>query len=58
MANRHERTGKVVLVTGAGRGVGAATARLLESLGCRLALADLDGTVIGTYVTRQYGGAW
>ena len=42
MANRHELTGKVVLITGAGRGVGAATARLLDSLGCRLALADLD----------------
>jgi NAD(P)-dependent dehydrogenase (short-subunit alcohol dehydrogenase family) len=35
-------TGKVVLVTGAGRGIGAETARLLAARGARLALLDRD----------------
>lgn len=34
---------RAVLVTGAAGGVGAAVARLLSSLGARLALTDLDG---------------
>lgn len=34
--------GKVVLVTGAGGGVGSAVARLLHRLGARLALTDID----------------
>ena len=35
-------TDKVVLVTGAGRGIGAQTARLLAARGARLALLDID----------------
>jgi NAD(P)-dependent dehydrogenase (short-subunit alcohol dehydrogenase family) len=34
--------GKVCLVTGAAKGIGLATARLLEAEGARLALADND----------------
>jgi short-subunit dehydrogenase len=36
-------TGKVVVITGAARGIGAATARALAREGSRLALGDLDG---------------
>lgn len=36
-------SGKVCLVTGAAKGIGLATARLLEAEGARLALADNDG---------------
>ena len=36
-------TGKVVLITGAGRGIGRATARRLASEGAALALLDRDG---------------
>lgn len=35
--------GRVALITGAARGLGAAHARLLASLGARLVLTDLDG---------------
>jgi meso-butanediol dehydrogenase / (S,S)-butanediol dehydrogenase / diacetyl reductase len=34
---------RIVLITGAARGIGAATARRLAAAGARLALADLDG---------------
>src|SRR5438034_903710 len=34
--------GKIALITGAARGLGAATARLLVAQGARVALADLD----------------
>jgi len=36
-------TGRVVLITGAARGIGAACARRLASVGARLVLADQDG---------------
>jgi len=45
MARRppRELAEKVVVVTGGGRGIGAATARALGRQGARVALADLDG---------------
>jgi len=35
----HQLTGKVVIITGASSGIGAATARALAALGCKLTLA-------------------
>jgi short-subunit dehydrogenase len=35
--------GKIIVITGAARGIGAATARALARQGARLALGDLDG---------------
>ncbi|KAK5308777.1 hypothetical protein LTR93_012390, partial [Exophiala xenobiotica] len=35
-------TGKVITVTGAASGIGAATAKILASLGASLALADVN----------------
>ncbi len=37
-------TGKVVAITGAGRGIGACTAALLAAEGARVAVGDLDAT--------------
>jgi NAD(P)-dependent dehydrogenase (short-subunit alcohol dehydrogenase family) len=38
-----ELTGKIVVITGAARGIGAATARALAREGARVAIGDLDG---------------
>ncbi|MGN6608164.1 MAG: SDR family oxidoreductase [Jatrophihabitans sp.] len=38
-----ELTGKVVLITGAARGIGAGLAQALAKRGCRLVLLDVDG---------------
>jgi NADP-dependent 3-hydroxy acid dehydrogenase YdfG len=42
MRRARNLTGKVVVITGGGRGVGAATARLLRTYGARIAVGDLD----------------
>jgi NAD(P)-dependent dehydrogenase (short-subunit alcohol dehydrogenase family) len=48
-------TGKVVVITGAARGIGAATARAVAREGARLALGDLDGD-LAEAVAKEVGG--
>ena len=48
-------TGKVVAITGAARGIGAATARALARENVRLAIGDLDGD-LATSVATELGG--
>jgi 3-oxoacyl-[acyl-carrier protein] reductase len=40
--------GKTIVITGGGRGLGAAMARRLAAAGCRLALVDLDESALET----------
>ncbi|MEJ0018529.1 MAG: SDR family oxidoreductase [Acetobacteraceae bacterium] len=47
---------KLALVTGAGGGLGRATALALAARGCRLAIVDIDGTAAET-VARECGDA-
>jgi len=47
-----ELTGQVVLVTGAGRGIGAASARALAARGAALVLNDLDGPALEAAAAR------
>ena len=51
-----ELAGKVALVTGAGSGIGAATARLFEQCGATVWAADLAGTALTLDVTNPV--AW
>ena len=56
-ARVHPVGGKVVLVTGAAHGIGAATARRLSGRGARLALLDIDGAALDA-VADECRGAW
>src|SRR5207237_8120375 len=47
---------RVVLITGAARGIGAATARRLAAGGARLVVADLDGAAVDK-PAGELGGA-
>ncbi len=49
--------GKTALVTGAARGIGAATARTLANQGARVALADLDFEGVAAIAREIAGGA-
>jgi len=47
--------GRVALVTGAGRGIGAATSRALAAAGVRVVVSDVDGQA-ATATAEQIGG--
>src|ERR1700758_1798967 len=49
--------GKVGLITGAGSGIGAATARVLAREGAKLVLTDLDDTG-GSALAEEIGGIY
>src|SRR5947207_14994097 len=48
--------GRIVLITGAARGIGAASARRLARDGARVVLADLDGNAVEK-LAAELGGA-
>ncbi len=49
--------GKTIVITGGGRGLGAAMARRLAAAGCRLALVDLDeGVRLMTNLVKDEDG--
>jgi len=50
-------TGLVVVITGAGRGIGAATAAALARNGCQVVVADLDGDLAVATADRIGAGA-
>lgn len=53
-----ELAGKVVLVSGAARGIGAATARAFHAEGARVMVVDRDGTRAEALAAELGGRAW
>ncbi|MEU2250424.1 2,3-dihydro-2,3-dihydroxybenzoate dehydrogenase [Streptomyces sp. NPDC019224] len=51
-----ELTGRLALVTGAGRGIGEAVVRLLVARGCRVLATDVDREGVEA-LAREYGGS-
>jgi len=56
MTKPQDLTGKVVAITGAGRGIGAATAATLAGRGAKVAIGDLDLDVAEATAHRIGGG--
>jgi NAD(P)-dependent dehydrogenase (short-subunit alcohol dehydrogenase family) len=57
MRNAFDLAGRRILITGAGGGIGAATARICASLGAEMILIDIDGGEAVAQSIRQAGGA-
>jgi len=56
VAPERKLNGLIVVITGAGRGIGAATAGALSRHGCQVVLTDLDGDLVVETASRL-GGA-
>ena len=54
-----ELVGKTIVITGGGRGLGAAMAKRLATTGCSLALVDLDADALAetAEACREAGAA-
>ena len=57
MARTHDLAGSTVLVTGAARGIGLATAERLAAVGARVVLGDLDDDLVDKAARRIGQGA-
>lgn len=57
MSGRRDIAGLAIVVTGAGRGIGEATAELLAAKGATVALGDLDSSLVQTVAARIGPGA-
>lgn len=55
-AGNHRLDGRVAVVTGGGRGIGEATARILSSLGARTVVLDIDGATAESVATSLVDG--
>jgi NAD(P)-dependent dehydrogenase (short-subunit alcohol dehydrogenase family) len=56
--NKQRLAGKVVLITGAARGIGAHTARVAAAEGARLALVGLEPALLASLAKELPGSVW